>query len=189
MLPPIGLERRKEPHKVRAALVDATAMLIADQGLARVTIDAVARAAGVTKGGLFHHFPSKQHLIDGVLAEMLAFADETIDAEMAADPEPHGRFTRAYLNGVFADHRMGGTVRTRTLCLAMLADPLLQSTWARWVEGRVARHAATDDTPVCALVRLAADGAWLASLRDPENPPPVSREVRDTLTGLTRPDP
>ena len=187
MLPPIGYERRKEPEKVRAALIAAAAQLIAERGLPRLTVDAVARAAGVTKGGLFHHFPTKQDLVRGVLGAMVEFADATIDAQMATDPEPHGRFTRAYLDGVFADHRLDGVTSSRTLCLAMLADPDLQDGWSGWVEGRVAIHAETDDNPACALVRLAADGAWLNSLQHPDPPPPLPAEVHDMLMDLTRP--
>ena len=187
MLPPSGYERRKEPEKVRAALIQAAAHLIAEQGLPRLTVDAVARAAGVTKGGLFHHFPSKQDLVRGVQETMIAFADETINAQMATDPEPHGRYTRAYLDGVFADHKLGGNTSSRTLCLAMLADPDLQEGWSTWVEGRVALHAATDDNPACTLVRLAADGAWLNSLQHPDRPPPLPSEVRQMLIDLTYP--
>lgn len=188
MLPPSGYERRKEPEKVRAALIQAAAHLIAEQGLSRLTVDAVAKAAGVTKGGLFHHFPSKQDLVRGVQEAMIEIADATIDARMANDPEPHGRFTRAYLDGVFADHKLDGNTSSRTLCLAMLADPDLQDGWAGWVEGRVALHAATDDNPACALVRLAADGAWLGSLQHPDRPPPLPAEVHAMLLELTRTD-
>jgi len=187
MLPPSGYERRKEPERVRAALIQAAAELIAEQGLPRLTVDAVAKAAGVTKGGLFHHFPSKQDLVHGVQQAMIALGDETIDALMVADPEPHGRFTRAYLNGMFADHKLDDTISSRSLCLAMLADPDLQRGWLDWVTARIARHAATDDNPACALVRLAADGAWLNSLIRPDQPPPVSAEVREMLVRLTYP--
>ncbi|MFA6116006.1 MAG: TetR/AcrR family transcriptional regulator [Sphingomonas sp.] len=187
MIPPSGYERRKDPEKVRLALTLAAAHLIAERGLSRLTVDAVAKAAGVTKGGLFHHFPSKQDLVLGVLGAMIDFANETLEAMMATDPEPHGRFTRAYLKGVFADQKLGGHTSSRTLCLAMLADPDLQDGWGKWVEGRIALHAATDDNPACALVRLAADGAWLNSLQHPTDPPPLPAEVFEMLMSLTYP--
>lgn len=182
-----GVERRKEPEKVRAALIDAAAQLIAENGMARLTVDAVAKAAGVTKGGLFHHFSTKNELIQGVLNAMIAFAGEQLDAAMAEDPEPHGRFTRAYLNGVFKDKRLNGKTSSRTLCMAMLADPDLQYSWSSWVAQQIARHAETDDNPRCALVRLAADGAWLNSLMQPGIPPPLPVEVHRTLIELTKP--
>ena len=178
-------ERRKDPQKVRASLIEATTAMIAAHGVAGVTVDAVAKAAGVTKGGLFHHFPSKQALIDGVHDTVLAEAEARFDALMAEDPEPHGCFSRALLNGVLAPHRVGDGVPARTLCLALLADPSLQQRWTSWIDQQVARHAATDDNVPCAIVRLAADGLWLWSLHDADVPPPVSEAVRDALCAMT----
>ncbi|MDB5696143.1 MAG: transcriptional regulatory protein TetR family [Sphingomonas bacterium] len=187
-MPPSAYERRKDPQKVRAALIEATTTMIAAHGLAGVTVDAVAKAAGVTKGGLFHHFHSKQALIDGVHDLIVADAEARFAALIADDPEPHGCFTRALLNSVFNPHQIGDAAPARTLCLAMLADPALQRRWAAWTEQQVARHAATDDNVPCAIVRLAADGVWLSSLHDADTPPPVSQAVRDALCAMTYPD-
>lgn len=186
MISMCGYERRKEPAKVRAALIHAAAEIICDKGLARLTIDAVAKAAGVTKGGLFHHFASKDDLVQGVLDAMMTSASARIDEIIAADPEAHGRFSRAYLNGVFENHQLEGKVSTRMLCLAMLADPDIQGRWSDWVASQVAHHAETDDNPNCALVRLAADGAWLNSLKHPGIPPPLPVELYRTLIELTK---
>ncbi len=189
MSPPSAYERKKDPEGVRSAIIDAAMGMVADKGLARLTVDGVACAAGVTKGGLFHHFPSKGALIDGVLDAMIGFAETSVEAEMAADPEPHGRFTRAYLNGVFVKHCIRESVSSHALCLAMIADPVLQARWATWVEAQVRRHAATDDNLRCAMVRLAADGIWLSTLRSPDGIAPVSDDVREALVAMTRASP
>lgn len=189
MSPPNAYERKKDPEGVRAAIIDAAMVVLAERGIARLTIDGVATAAGVTKGGLFHHFPNKDALIDGVLENMTAFAQASIDAEMAADPEPHGRFTRAYLNGVFVKHYIRDSVSSHALCLSMIADPILQERWATWVAGQVKRHAATDDTVACAIVRLAADGIWLSSMRSRDGVADVSADVRAALIAMTRASP
>jgi len=187
-LPPLtALERKKDPEGVRAALLDAAATQIADHGLARLTVDSVARAAGVTKGGLFHHFASKQDLIDGVLDQMTQHAEEAMNGRMAADPEPHGRFTRAYLSGVFDDERPTACSPSSAICVGIIADPALQSRWTGWVAEQIARHAATDDNDACAVVRLAADGIWLSSLRTASAAPPISASLRAKLFALTYP--
>jgi DNA-binding transcriptional regulator YbjK len=54
--------RQKQPEAVRRALLEQAARLAVEQGVAAVTVQAIADAAGVTKGGLTHHFPSKQAL-------------------------------------------------------------------------------------------------------------------------------
>ncbi|MFD1787164.1 TetR/AcrR family transcriptional regulator [Sphingomonas floccifaciens] len=189
MSPPTAYERKKDPEGVRAAIIDAAMAVLADKGLARLTIDGVASAAGVTKGGLFHHFPTKDALIDGVLESMTAFAEASIEAEMAQDPEPYGRFTRAYLNGVFVKHCIRDSVSSHALCLSMIADPTLQDRWAAWVDGQVRRHAATDDNVPCRIVRLAADGIWLSTMRSAAGVADVSPDVRGAMIAMTRASP
>lgn len=179
--------RRKDPVRNRAALLDAATAVIVEQGLAKLTVDAVAKAAGVTKGGLFHHFASKDDLIQGVLTAMLDTAEQQIQAAMADDPEPHGRFTRAYLNGVCGKREIVDNATSRALCVAMLGDPTLSDSWRNWVARKVADHAATDDNPSCAMVRLAADGIWLNSLTRPDSPPEVCDDVKSSLIALTYP--
>jgi len=56
--------RRKAPDSVRQSLLQATIEVIGRNGLAALTVQDVAQAAGVSKGALFHHFSSKQALVD-----------------------------------------------------------------------------------------------------------------------------
>jgi len=46
----------------RKAVLDAALMLVRRQGWSATSIDQLCRAAGVTKGALFHHFASKEAL-------------------------------------------------------------------------------------------------------------------------------
>lgn len=64
--------RRKAPDSVRQSLLQATIDVIARQGLAAVTVQDIAQAAGVSKGALFHHFASKQALVDAAIATLIA---------------------------------------------------------------------------------------------------------------------
>lgn len=48
--------------KARAGLLDAALSVIRTKGYAATSVDDLCRAAGVTKGAFFHHFPSKDHL-------------------------------------------------------------------------------------------------------------------------------
>lgn len=176
--------RKKEPEKVRRALLDEAARLAVKQGLAAVTVQAVAEAAGVTKGGFMHHFPSKQALVDAVFAELLETLDRDLDARIAADPEPHGSFTRAYLLSVFEmiPPQSGG--HWAALYVSMLADAELRALWARWYEARLDRHRTTDGGVQLAAVRAAADGIWLADLT---GAPLAERQgLRSLLLDMTR---
>src|SRR5438067_872152 len=55
MVKPLSRKRQR----TRAALVDATLALIAEHGLAGVTLDAVAARAGVTKGAIYSNYRNK----------------------------------------------------------------------------------------------------------------------------------
>ena len=146
------------------ALLDHAAKLAVTQGLAAITVQAVAEAAGVTKGGLLHHFPSKQALINAVFADLLDALDHQLDARIAADPEPYGAFTRAYIDSVFAIEPEDNAAVWAALAISMLTDPPLRQLWADWVQDRHDRHRDTDGALPLAAIRLTADGIWLADL-------------------------
>ncbi len=155
--------REKNPELVRQALIESAGRLALEQGLAAVSVNAVAEAAGVTKGGLFHHFANKQALVEAVCAEQLAAFDTAIDAVIDPDETAYGRFTRAYVEATFADDGES-TRKWAAIWISSLTDPGLRGVWAQWLAGRLARHRATDADPSLDVARYAADGVWLADL-------------------------
>ena len=157
-------ERKKQPEVVRRNLLDCAAKLAADQGVAALSVQAVANAAGVTKGGLFHHFASKQVLLEAVMADLISALDAEIDALISQDCEAYGCFTRAYVNAVFADRGRDSGRQWAALSVSMVGEPSLRRMWTSWFEGRLSRDKETDDRVVLELVRLAADGIWFADL-------------------------
>lgn len=63
--------RRDEYAEItRAAIVDAAISLFAASGYAKTSIDAVAEAARVTKGGVYHHFAGKAELFEAAFIAM-----------------------------------------------------------------------------------------------------------------------
>ena len=178
--------RPKQPEQVRRALLDAAAAIAVDRCFAAVTVQAVAAAAGVTKGGLFHHFANKQALIEGMFADRLDQFDAEIDAAMAADPGGRGHFTRAYLRAAFDGAAIGFHTPWSALTAATIGDAALCRLWAQWLRARIERHAATDDEPMLEIVRLAADGAWLASQAGDGHP--ALPALRDRLLMLAAAD-
>ncbi len=179
--------RKRQPEVVRHNLLVSAARLAAEQGLAAVTVQAVAEAAGVTKGGLFHHFPTKEVLLVGMFGDLLEQLDAQLDALMAADPEPYGSFTRAYVDCALQQGERGLAGEWRALTTSMMFDAGLHSMWSEWLKGRLERHKDTDSDPMHEVVRLAADGVWLELSQNSMRVGQTIAQLRTRLHVLTRP--
>lgn len=55
--------------RTRQTILSAAAKIFEERGYQAATISEILSAAGVTKGALYFHFPSKEHLAQGVLHE------------------------------------------------------------------------------------------------------------------------
>lgn len=178
-------QRKKEPDAVRQRLLDCAAQIVVERGLASLTVQAVAEAAGVTKGGLLHHFASKQKLTEALFAEQLRMLDAEIDADLAND-RGYGCFTRAYVRSTLRDGA-GGPCPLAALSIATLMEPALRRAWGDWLKGRLARHRATDADPALQFARYAADGVWLADMMAQDGEAPNDRPaLLEQMLALTR---
>lgn len=174
--------RKKEPETVRRALLDSAASIAASQGFSAVTMQTVATAANVTKGGLVHHFANKQALVEAMALDQLEKLDASIDSYIAADPDHHGRFTRAYVMASLDPHNFGSASAWGAISASVGADPAMRTVWEKWLADRLEQHNDTDSGMPLEVVRLAADGAWFAYLMG-GSPAPV---LRDYLLKLTK---
>jgi AcrR family transcriptional regulator len=100
-LPP---RRRRHPRgqgaRLRTELLEAASRLLAELGDAdRLSIRAVATAAGVTAPSIYRHFPDKRSLLQAVVEERFRDFDRALDrAAAGADPfDALHRRCRAYL--------------------------------------------------------------------------------------------
>jgi AcrR family transcriptional regulator len=73
------------PPRARESVLDAFEAILIDEGERAATMDATARAAGVSKGGLLYHFASKDALEAGLVERMEILARDDA-AEIAAAP-------------------------------------------------------------------------------------------------------
>jgi TetR/AcrR family transcriptional regulator, transcriptional repressor for nem operon len=62
----------KRAEATRERILDSTAKLLLDRGYGATSIEAVCNAAGVTKGGLFYHFDSKEQLTSAAIEQFFA---------------------------------------------------------------------------------------------------------------------
>ena len=149
----------------RQRLLEAAAECLAEAGWSGSTVAMVAERAGVTRGALQHHFPTREDLftaaIEHVAEERLAFV-----RAQAADLPPHGRkrteavvemVVRMYTDRFF-------TAALHLWVAAATEEPLRERVVA--LENRVGRE---------------AHRAAVASLGADENAPGVREAVQATL--------
>jgi AcrR family transcriptional regulator len=153
---------KKDPENVRRRLLNSTASLMASRGFAGVSISDIATDAGVTKGGLFHHFANKHELIDSVFDEELERFNKQIDEFLVQNPVIYGCFTRAYIRATLVT--CTDKTPTSALVFSLCTEPELMLRWENWLSQRLSRHHDTDTAPELEIARLAADGIWFTNL-------------------------
>ncbi len=77
-----------DDRSTRDRLLDAFEQQLVDGGGRAATLDAVAAAAGVSKGGLLYHFHSKDELVEGMLERLHAQAEADVEKMRAAPGGP-----------------------------------------------------------------------------------------------------
>src|SRR5687768_1729645 len=68
----------------RERILDAAQGLVLERGFAGTSVDAVLGVASVTKGGFFHHFPSKQALGLALVERYAEFDVQALEDFMTA---------------------------------------------------------------------------------------------------------
>ena len=94
--------------RTRAALLRAAGRVFAEHGFHRATLEAVAAGAGVSKGALFHYFPSKEQLFLALLEDRLGAGVSDIEAvvaERGTDSGQLGTATQTFLRRINSDPR------------------------------------------------------------------------------------
>ena len=88
--------RQKQPELVRDKLLAVVRDILVDQGPHAVTLDAVSNRAGVTKGGLQHHFHSKQDLLSALCDQLFKEFDERYHLALSIEPDSPCLHTRVF---------------------------------------------------------------------------------------------
>ena len=111
----------------RGALVAAARPLFAERGYAAVATEEIVRAAGVTRGALYHHFHGKQELFEAVYEEIEREVTERIAADALSGNDP----VEALRAGAeaFLDHCLEPEVQR----IVLLDAPAVLG-WERWRE-------------------------------------------------------
>jgi len=86
-----------QPAGRRAELLDLAAAMFAERGLRATTVRDIADAAGILSGSLYHHFSSKEEMVDEVLSGFLNWLFERYQQIIDTEPNPLERFKGLFM--------------------------------------------------------------------------------------------
>lgn len=163
-------KRKNNPELLRHTILVCTKNLMLDTPIGNLSMQKVADMAGVSKGGLFHHFKSKDELITSVVELFIAQINTAILADMDAHPTEMGAFTKAYVRVMFDNQEIGLKSDWAGLIRAMTTNVQMYGLWRNWLAQKIKTHAGTDSNPRLSAIRCAVDGAWLNGIPHDELP-------------------
>ncbi|MFJ3220490.1 TetR/AcrR family transcriptional regulator [Kitasatospora sp. NPDC086801] len=123
---------RAEAERHRQEVIDHTARLIREQGSDQVSVPQAMAAAGLTHGGFYRHFTSKDDLVAQALTAafterreaMDRLADDpTPDPAAAQHPTPRAEFLARYLSTPHRDNPGQGCAAAALAADAARAEP------------------------------------------------------------------
>lgn len=173
----MATQEERRAH-TKAALLDAAADVVRSDGVTKLTLDRVAESAGVSKGGLLYHYPTKRALIAAALERTLQRSDERLEQLAARNQHSVGGFAKAYLDYVRTGEPDAVDSPTGIFASAALDDGDLapaRAQFERW-QDRLLDDGL--DPAVALLARVVGDGLWLIDLFGLA---PLTAEQRDAV--------
>lgn len=177
----------------RERILESAQELILSRGFSSMTVDAICQSAGITKGGFFHHFPSKEALGEAVLAKFWGDVEErqkVAPFRITADPI---QYLEGYLDHAIESYQnpemqKGCMLAIFTVELAESHEPLFRSAshyfdqWRTEVKEmleRASRHSQRSlDTQAWSDLYIATlEGAMLLT-KAHNDPLAISRSLR-----------
>ena len=152
----------------REGILDAAEAVVAADGAAHLTLDAVAERAGVSKGGLLYHFRSKEMLLEAMVdRHMQRFETIRLQALAGLPPGP-GRELKAFILSAQSkcavqDHRLSCGTLAAVANSPRLLEPV-RAAHRRRLDWLTADSSPTLPFERAAAISLAVDGLCLLEM-------------------------
>jgi AcrR family transcriptional regulator len=186
------------PSPTRKHIIDVAAKLFYAEGIGRVSVDAVAEKAGVTKRTLYYHFTSKDELVAAYLLAQDQPSLKQLSAwyeacEDEVEDKVEAVFKRLAIAARHPKWRGCGFMRTVAELAAMPGHPAIKAgaqhkrNFEHWLTGELGKAGVVEAGSLAREVLLLMDGAFAVSLvhRDAEYIEAAGRAARK-LVALAR---
>jgi len=171
----------------RQRILETAVRIVDTRGARHLTLDAVAADAGLSKGGVLYHFPSKRALLEGMLALLMTNFEGTFSLLREA---PGSGTLPAIGLMILAEQDL--QPRHQSMGLAILAaaaeDPSLLDPARQVIGDRFAQvRADTEDGDLATVILLAVEGLrFLDMLRLLPAPPSTREKLFARLLDMAR---
>jgi TetR/AcrR family transcriptional regulator, cholesterol catabolism regulator len=157
----------------RDQLLAIAAGLFAEKGFKNTTVRDIADAAGILSGSLYHHFDSKESMVDEILQTFQQDLFGQYDEILASDADPLAKLEQAVLvsfDAIDQHHDEVAIFQNDAAYLltfdrfAYLADRNKQSrqVWLTLLQGGIDAGVLRDDLDIELTYRFIRDTIWVA---------------------------
>ena len=109
---------KEEAEQTRQAILDAAEALFLTNGVARTSLEMIARECGVTRGAVYWHFQNKAHLFHEMLSQIRIPADELTERlRIDGEEDSLQRLYKLCVEGLTKFSRPGREQRVMTILL------------------------------------------------------------------------
>jgi AcrR family transcriptional regulator len=157
------MDNATRSERSRAAALDAALVIIARDGPGRLTLDAIARESGLSKGGVMHQFRTKEAVLKALLERQMAHFDAFANNAMAKMREATAYPELATQIATLREAATTPNSASLALLAAMVENPGLMAEPRQLDAKRVAAIKAEAKDPDLALLRWAAARGLLLS--------------------------
>ena len=156
----------------RDVILERAADLFARQGVAATTVREIADAVGILSGSLYHHFASKDDIVDAIVGSFMDDLVSRYDAVLATHTDAAERLRGLVVASMttVASHPHATEIYQKDArYLAEGKAPvaenarLIKRAWIGVLEEGVAQGAFRSDVPVSVIYPLLRDGLWLTA--------------------------
>lgn len=160
----------KKGKLARERILAAAESIIIKKGVQSLTFDEVADQTGLSKGGILHHFSSKDALIRTMVEQFVERFETGLADLEKQDDASGGSYTRAYIRATLGETSSTGVQYDRlgaAITAALHSFPELLMI-VREQNNRCQAGVENDglDPIVATIIRLATEGLWLAEVLD-----------------------
>lgn len=149
----------------KSNLLTAASEIVKEEGVVKLTLEAVAQRAGISKGGLLYHYPSKEALIKGMVEEWTNIYFESITTLVNKDSEETGKWNRAYIKTTFFDLDNNNKKLSSALMAAMFINPDLLDEYKQKYDILHTKLLNDGIDPLkITMARLLIDGLWFSEI-------------------------